>query len=67
MKIDNILKDIQLNLIKLTNEIQKQRELRLKVKPTKRKQRDQALLETSQKLLKLFEELGIRIKNETHT
>lgn len=58
MKIDNILKDVQLNLIKLTNEIQRQRELRLKVKPSKREQRDQDLLKTSLEISKIFKGLG---------
>ena len=59
MKTDKILRDIQLKLIELTNEIQKQRELRFKKQlPTTKEKRDKALLETSVKLSHVFNELG---------
>ena len=44
MKTDKILRDIQLKLIELSNEIQKQRELRFKKQlPTTKEKRDKAL------------------------
>lgn len=59
MKTDKILRDIQLKLIELTNEIQKQRELRFKKQlPATKEKRDKALLETSVKLSHVFNELG---------
>ena len=59
MKTDKILRDIQLKLIELTNEIQKQRELRFKKQlPTTKEKRDKALLETCVKLSHVFSELG---------
>ena len=58
MKTDKILRDIQLKLIELTNEIQKQRELRFKKQlPTTKEKRDKALLETCVKLSHVFSEL----------
>ena len=63
MKTDKILRDIQLNLIKLANEIQKQREQRLKQTTTiKKEKRDLVLLETTLKLNKVFGELGYDIR-----
>ncbi len=59
MKIDKLLRDIQLKLIEQINEIQKQRENRLKKQlPTTKEKRDKALLETSVKLSHVFSELG---------
>ena len=58
MKIDKLLRDIQLNLITLANTIQKEREIRLKVTPCKREKRDRSLAETTLKLQEVFKELG---------
>ena len=59
MKTDKILRDIQIKLIELANEIQKQRELRFKKQlPATKEKRDKALLETSIKLSHVFSELG---------
>lgn len=58
MKIDKLLRDIQLNLINLANQIQKEREIRLKVTPIKREKRDRSLQETTKKLQDVFKELG---------
>jgi len=58
MKIDKLLRDIQLNLINLTNQIQRERETRLKVTPAKRESRDRSLQETTIKLQNVFKELG---------
>ena len=58
MKIDKLLRDIQLNLINLANAIQKEREIRLKVKPEKREKRDRNLQETTLKLQEVWKELG---------
>ena len=63
MKTDKILRDIQLNLIKLANEIQKQREQRLKKTTTiKKEKRELVLLETSLKLNKVFEGLSYDVR-----
>ena len=58
MKIDKLLRDIQLNLISIANAIQKEREIRLKVTPAKREKRDRSLQETTLKLQEVFKELG---------
>ena len=58
MKIDKLLRDIQLNLINLANAIQKEREIRLKVTPEKREKRDRKLQETTIKLQEVWKELG---------
>ena len=58
MKIDKLLRDIQLNLINLANAIQKEREIRLKVKPEKREKRDRNLQETTLKLQEVWKEFG---------
>ena len=58
MKIDKLLRDIQLNLISIANAIQKEREVRLKVTPAKREKRDRSLQETTLKLQEVFKELG---------
>lgn len=58
MKIDKMLNDIQIKLIELANEIQKQRNLRLKATGTKKEKKDRMIMETSLKLQEAFKELG---------
>lgn len=62
MKIDKILRDIQLNLIKMANELQKQREDRLRTTATLKERKDKMLLSTTEKLSKVFEELGYDVR-----
>jgi hypothetical protein len=58
MTIDKSLKDVQLALLNLANAIQTIREKRLRQTPTLRQRKDKALLETTQKINKIFLELG---------
>lgn len=62
MKIDKILRDIQLNLLKMANEIQKQREERLRTTSTHKERKDRMLLKTTEKLNKVFGELGYDVR-----
>ena len=58
--VDKILNDIQVKLVELCNEIQKEREKR-DIKNVKLKnKRDEALNKTSIKINKIFEELGYK-------
>ena len=58
MKIDKLLRDIQLKLIELTNEIQRQREFRLKATGTRKEKKEHELQKTCCKLKEVFKELG---------
>ena len=58
MKIDKLLRDIQLKLIELTNEIQRQREFRLKATGTRKEKKENDIQKTCYKLKEVFKELG---------
>ena len=58
MKTDKILRDIQLKLIELTNEIQRQREFILKATGTRKEKKENDIQKTCYKLKEVFKELG---------
>ena len=58
MVVDKILRDIQLKLIDLANEIQRQREFRLKATGTRKEKKENELQKTCYKLKEVFKELG---------
>ena len=58
MVVDKLLRDIQLKLIDLANEIQRQREFRLKATGTRKEKKEHELQKTCYKLKEVFKELG---------
>ena len=63
MVVDKLLRDIQLKLIELTNEIQRQREFRLKARGSKKEKKEYELQKTCDKLAIVFKELGYEKAN----
>ena len=63
MVVDKLLRDIQLKLIELTNEIQRQREFRLKARGYKKEKKEYELQKTCDKLAIVFKELGYEKTN----
>lgn len=58
MVVDKLLRDIQLKLIDLANEIQRQREFRIKATGTRKEKKEHELQKTCYKLKEVFKELG---------
>ena len=58
MTTDRILQKIQINLIDLANEIQRQREFRLKATGTRKEKKEHEIQKTCYKLKEVFKELG---------
>ncbi len=58
MTTDRILQKIQINLIELANEIQRQREFRLKATGTRKEKKEHEIQKTCYKLKEVFKELG---------
>ena len=57
-RIDKLLNDVQLNLINLANEIQKQREFLMKANGTKKERKEANLEHVAENLAKAFKDLG---------
>ena len=57
-RIDKILSDIQIKLIELANEIQKQREFLIKSNGTRKEKKEANLEKTCVELAKVFKDLG---------
>lgn len=63
MVVDKLLRDIQLRLIDLANEIQRQREFRLKATGTRKEKKEANLQKTCMDLAKVFKDLGYEKAN----
>ena len=57
-RIDRLLNDVQVSLIGLANEIQKQREFLMKANGTKKERKEANLERVANDLAKAFKELG---------
>ena len=62
-RIDKILNDIQIKLIELTNEIQKQREFLKKANGTRKEKKEANLQRVAQDLAQVFKDLGYEKAN----
>ena len=62
-RIDKILKDIQIKLIELTNEIQKQREFLKKANGTRKEKKEANLQRVAQDLAQVFKDFGYEKAN----
>lgn len=63
MVTDRILSEIQIKLIELANDIQRQREIRLKARGSKKEKKEYELQKTCEKLSIVFKELGYEKTN----
>lgn len=57
-RIDKLLNDIQIKLVELTNEIQKQREFLMKSNGTRKERKEANLQRIATDLQEVFKELG---------
>ena len=62
-RIDKILNDIQIKLVELTNEIQKQREFLKKANGTRKEKKEADLQRVAQDLAQVFKDLGYETSN----
>ena len=62
-RIDKILNDIQIKLVELTNEIQKQREFLKKANGTRKEKKEANLQRVAQDLAQVFKDLGYEKAN----
>ena len=62
-RIDKILNDIQIKLIELTNEIQKQREFLKKANGTRKEKKEANLERVAKDLAQVFKDLGYEKAN----
>ena len=62
-RIDKILNDIQIKLVKLTNEIQKQREFLKKANGTRKEKKEANLQRVAEDLSRVFKDLGYETSN----
>ena len=62
-RIDKILNDIQIKLVELTNEIQKQREFLKKANGTRKEKKEANLQRVAEDLSRVFKDLGYETSN----
>ena len=62
-RIDKLLNDIQIKLVELTNEIQKQREFLMKANGTRKERKEANLQRVAEDLSKVFKDLGHETSN----
>ena len=62
-RIDKLLNDIQIKLVELTNEIQKQREFLMKANGTRKDKKEANLQRVALDLAKAFKDLGYETSN----
>ena len=62
-RIDKLLNDIQIKLVELTNEIQKQREFLMKSNGTRKERKEANLQRIATDLKEVFKELGYEKTN----
>ena len=62
-RIDKLLNDIQIKLVELTNEIQKQREFLMKANGTRKERKEANLQRIATDLKEVFKELGYEKTN----